>query len=84
MRISYDRQADVLMIEMAREGTIDHAEHTGPFITHFSQDGQLLLLEILDASEFLSSLLMTTLRSQERELQVTIGQRAPALDTVHL
>jgi len=73
MRLSYDREEDILMIEMAREGTIDHAEHTGPFIAHFSQDGQLLLLEILDASEFLSSLIKVTLRGQEQELPLTVG-----------
>jgi len=73
MRLSYDREEDILMIEMAREGTIDHAEHTGPFIAHFSQDGQLLLLEILDASEFLSSLIKVTLRGQEEELPLTVG-----------
>jgi len=72
MRLSYDREEDILMIEMAREGTIDHAEHTGPFIAHFSQDGQLLLLEILDASEFLSSLIKVTLRGQEQELPLTV------------
>ena len=50
MRFSYDREEDIFMIETALEGTIDHAEHTGPFIAHFSQSGELFLLEILDAS----------------------------------
>jgi len=73
MRISYGRDADILMIETTREGTIDHAEHTGPFIAHFNQQGELLLLEILDASEFLSSLIEVALRSQEQELSVALG-----------
>jgi uncharacterized protein YuzE len=72
MRISYDREADILMIETAPEGAIDHAEHTGPFIAHFGSDGQLLLLEILDASEFLASLIKVTVRGQEQELPLTI------------
>jgi len=71
MRLNYDQEEDILMIEMLGEGTIDHAEHTGPFIAHFSQDGQLLLLEILDASEFLSSLIKVTMRGKEQELPLT-------------
>ena len=50
MRFSYDREEDIFMIETALEGPIDHAEHTGPFIAHFSQSGGLFLLEILDAN----------------------------------
>ncbi len=43
MRLSYDRAEDILMIETVREGAIDHAEHTGPFIAHFSREGRLVL-----------------------------------------
>ncbi|HRR42798.1 MAG TPA: DUF2283 domain-containing protein [Syntrophales bacterium] len=73
MKLSYDREEDILMIETSPEGVIDHAEHTGPFIAHFSRDGRLLLLEILDASEFLSSLIRVTLRSEEQELPLTVA-----------
>jgi uncharacterized protein YuzE len=72
MKISYDREEDILMIEMVAEGTIDHAEHTGPFITHFGPDGQLLLLEVLEASELLASLIKITLRHQEQELPLIV------------
>jgi len=73
MRLSYDREEDILTIEMAPEGTIDHAEHTGSFIAHFGQDGELLLLEILDASEFISLLIKVALRGQEQEIPVAAG-----------
>jgi uncharacterized protein YuzE len=73
MKINYDREEDILMIELVSESIIDHAEHTGPFIAHFSEDGRLLLLEILDASEFLSSLIKATLRGQEQELPLAVG-----------
>jgi uncharacterized protein YuzE len=66
MKINYDRSEDILMIEISSEGEIDHAEHNDPFITHFSSDGQLLLLEILDASEFLSSLIKISLREGDK------------------
>ena len=72
MRLKYSREEDIVMIETAPEGTIDHAEHTGPFIAHFSQDGRLVLLEILDASEFLSSLIKVALQGQEQELSLTV------------
>ena len=73
MRFGYDREEDILMIETAPEGTIDHAEHTGPFIAHFGEDGQLLLLEILDASEFLVSLIRATLRGEEQTLPLHVA-----------
>ena len=73
MRLSYDREEDILMIETTLEGIIDHAEHTGPFIAHFAEDGQLLLLEILDASDFLVSLIKATLRGEEQTLPLAVG-----------
>ncbi|MCH7732925.1 MAG: DUF2283 domain-containing protein [Candidatus Marinimicrobia bacterium] len=72
MKINYDREEDILMIETSSEGTIDHAEHTEPFIAHFSKEGQLLLLEILDASEFLTSVLKTSLSGKEQELPLSV------------
>jgi len=68
MRLTYDRDEDIMVIETAAMGTVDHAEHTGPFIAHFDERGMLVLLEILDASEFLSSLIKATLRGQPVEL----------------
>ena len=68
MKIRYDRDEDILMIETASQGILDHAEHTESFIAHFDADGGLLMLEILDASEFLSTLIKTTLRSKSEAL----------------
>ena len=73
MKVSYDREEDILLIEATEEGVIDHAEQSGSFIAHFDERGQLILLEILDASEFISSLIKTTLRSQGPELTVSVG-----------
>jgi len=73
MKVSYDREEDILLIETVSGGTIDHAEQAGSFIAHFSQDGELLVLEILDASEFLLSLIKVTLRPQEEGIPVTVG-----------
>lgn len=75
MTLNYDRDEDILMIETMHEGTIDHAEQTGSFIAHFSRDDQLLMLEILDATEFVSSLVKVAIRGQAQELPVAIGSR---------
>ena len=72
MKLSYDRTEDILTIEVAQEGTIEHAEQTGSFIAHFSEDDKLLVLEILDASEFLSSLVKVAVRGQSQELPATM------------
>jgi uncharacterized protein YuzE len=62
MRVQYDRQEDILIIEALPEGIIDHAEQVDGVIVHLTEDGQVVLLEILDASEFLSSLVKVTMR----------------------
>jgi uncharacterized protein YuzE len=72
MKLNYNRTDDVLTIETMSEGVIDHAEQTGSLIAHFSHEGKLLVLEILDASDFLSSLIKVAVKGQEQELpQVT-------------
>ena len=53
MKIRYDREEDIVTIEVSSEG-IDYAEEMGPMIVHFSKEGKPVLLEILDASEFIA------------------------------
>ena len=65
MKVRYDREEDVLSIEITPQGTIDHAEQTDSLIAHFTDDGRLVLLEILDASDFLASVLRIALRGEQ-------------------
>lgn len=65
MKVRYDRGEDILLIEMMPEGVIDHAEQVDSFIAHFTADGRLVLLEILDASRFLSQVFQMALRGEE-------------------
>ncbi|MGB9873236.1 MAG: DUF2283 domain-containing protein [Anaerolineae bacterium] len=65
MKISYDRGEDILLIEVMPEGIIDHAEQADSLIAHFTADGQLVLLEILDASHFLTKVFQVALRGEE-------------------
>ncbi|MBM3335312.1 DUF2283 domain-containing protein [Candidatus Sumerlaeota bacterium] len=59
MRVQYNRKDDVLLIHLS-EGTIDHAEETDGLIVHFSPKDRPLLLEVLDASDFLARLTKIT------------------------
>jgi hypothetical protein len=68
MRLSYDRAEDILTVETTATGTIDHAEQTGSFIAHFDVAGQLVLLEVLDASDILASVVKVTARGTAEEL----------------
>ena len=52
IKYRYDKDDDVLMVFLGK-GQIDDAQQSGNIISHFSAKGDLLLLEILDASKFL-------------------------------
>jgi hypothetical protein len=71
MKLKYNREDDILIVETDSEGTLDHAEQTGSMIAHFSSENQLLFLEILDASEFISSLVKVAVRGQDSKLPLT-------------
>jgi uncharacterized protein YuzE len=66
MRVKYDRETDILMVETA-EGTIAHAEEMGNIIVHLTEEGKPVLLEILDASEFLTQAAKAALTAKEAE-----------------
>ncbi len=65
MRVRYDRDEDVLLIEVMPEGRVDHAEQVDSIIVHLTADGRLVLLEIMDASRFLARVLQAALRGEE-------------------
>lgn len=64
MKISYDREEDILTIELDSSAAIDHAEHVGSLILHLDPNDRPVLLEILNASEFLSGLVKASMRSE--------------------
>ncbi len=56
MKLRYDKDEDILTIDQGAPGdTIEYAEEVGSVIAHFTPDGRAILLEILDASEFLAA-----------------------------
>ncbi len=64
MKISYNREQDILMYEISDE-PIDYAEEVGNIIVHFTKGGRPVLLEVLDASEFLAETTKITMRSSD-------------------
>ncbi|KKQ88316.1 MAG: hypothetical protein UT12_C0022G0007 [Candidatus Curtissbacteria bacterium GW2011_GWC2_38_9] len=52
VKYRYDQEDDVLMVFLGK-GKIDDAQQSGNIISHLSAKGELLLLEILNASKFL-------------------------------
>lgn len=51
MKLKYNKEDDVLMIELNKK-PIDYAEQSDDLIVHFSPKKEAVLLEILDASRF--------------------------------
>lgn len=55
MKFKYNKEDDVLMIELNKK-PIDYAEQSGDLIVHFSPKREAVLLEILDATDWLKNM----------------------------
>jgi hypothetical protein len=75
MKLDYDREEDILTIEIVPDEVIDNAEQVGPFIAHFSPTNRLVLLEVLDASEFLAQVIPLALRRDSQETPLPVQQQ---------
>jgi len=53
LKVRYSGAEDILMYEVSAE-PIDYAEEMGPVIVHFTRAGKPVLLEIQEASKFLT------------------------------
>lgn len=62
-RIRYGQDLDALLVELSDEA-VDHAEEAGRFIVHVSKTGNPVLLEILDASDFVLDCLTSVLKGK--------------------
>jgi len=56
MKIKYSRDVDILTLELDAALPISHAEHVGQTIVHLSPDGRPVLIEILEARDFVGAL----------------------------
>jgi uncharacterized protein YuzE len=53
-KIHYSKDVDAMLIELS-EDAISYAEDDGQLILHYSDDGKLVLIEILDVTKFMST-----------------------------
>jgi len=63
MKVEYDRQEDILTVELDPSSPIDHAEQIGTVIVHVGPENQPVLLEILRASDFVGEVVKESMRS---------------------
>jgi uncharacterized protein YuzE len=63
-KIKYSRDVDALLVELS-DKPIDYAEEQGQMIIHFSKDGEPVLLEILDAKDFILNSLSSVVKEKE-------------------
>jgi uncharacterized protein YuzE len=63
-KIKYSKDVDALLVELS-DKPIDYAEEEGQIIVHFTKDREPVLLEILDAKEFMMGSLTSLLQEKE-------------------
>ncbi len=63
-KIRYSKDVDVLLIELSNK-PIDYAEKEGQMIIHFAKGGEPVLLEILEAKDFILSSLFSVVKEKE-------------------
>ncbi len=63
-KIKYDKETDILIIELS-EKPIEYAEEEGQIIIHFTKDEEPVLLEVLDAKEFIMNTLSSLINDKE-------------------
>jgi len=63
MRVRYDRETDITLVELSKE-KIDHAEEMDNLIIHFTKDNKPVALEILNSSNFLSELTKVAMKAE--------------------
>ncbi len=52
MKIKYNKEDDILVVQLSKE-PYDYAEMEGDFIVHFSENKKPVMIEVLNASNFL-------------------------------
>ena len=66
-KVRYSKDVDALLIELSPK-PVEYAEESGQFILHFDKEGQPVLLEIMDAKNFLLSSLSSIMKETEASI----------------
>ncbi len=72
MKIRYDGEGDILDI-LIKEGQIDHAAEHGEVIVNHDANGEVIEIEILNASQFLGDFLTGVIKAKSGSKLVEIG-----------
>ena len=79
IKYRYDKEDDVLMVFLGK-GKIDDAQQSGNIISHLSAKGELLLLEILDASKKVWTRYKTTEDKYKKFVKINLENKWQELD----
>ena len=63
-KIRYSKDVDALIVELS-DKPIDYAEEEGQVIVHFPREGEPVLIEILDAKEFILGTISSVMKEKE-------------------
>jgi hypothetical protein len=66
-KVRYSKDVDTLLIEISNQ-TVEYAEESGQFIVHFNKQGEPVILEIMDAKNFLLGSLASLLKDTEASI----------------
>lgn len=64
MKYEYDADADILLIRLTDEKP-DHGEQKGNVITHYSKNGEVVELEILEATKETAHLITSIMKAKQ-------------------
>lgn len=67
MKIRYDREGDTLSM-LLEDRQIHHAEEHGQIIVNYDEKGEIVEIEILNASRLLGEFLVEILKAPKREI----------------
>jgi uncharacterized protein YuzE len=80
MKVHYDKDEDILMIELAHK-KIDDSYETDQMIVHVTEDREPVLLEIFKASKFLKDLGRVVPRNLQKQVWGAVSGVAIAHQT---
>lgn len=63
-KVRYSKDVDALLIELSNK-PVDYAEEAGQFIVHFDNQGEPVIIEIMDAKAFLLGSLESLMKETE-------------------
>jgi hypothetical protein len=66
-KVRYSKDVDALLIELSTQ-PVEYAEESGQFIVHFNKEGQPVILEIMDAKNFLLGSLSSLMKDTEASI----------------